>query len=82
MIQVQAYSPREQEWSVEAPLTTPRHKSCAVAVDDEVILTGGTMLGLGKMKPSWLAEIGTRNAESFDGRKWTDLPAMSRAKVI
>lgn len=97
---VQAYSPRQQQWSVETPLTSPRHKACAVAIDDYVIITGGTMLGLGKVtndacvcftnsssspspqvKPVWLAEIGTRTAEKFDGQEWTDLPSLSRAKV-
>lgn len=39
------------------------------------------MLGLGKVKPLWLAEIGTRTAEKFDGTSWTPLPSMSRAKV-
>ena len=24
---VQAYNPREQQWSVEAPLSSPRHKA-------------------------------------------------------
>ena len=49
-LQVQAYNPREQEWSVEAPLTSARHKSCAVAMDgDAVVLTGGTGLGVGKV---------------------------------
>ncbi len=46
---VQAYQPREQQWSVEKPLTSPRHKACAVAVDDKIVITGGTMLGLGKV---------------------------------
>ncbi len=78
---VQAYSPREEEWSVETPLTSPRHKACAVAIDDHLVITGGTSLGLGKVKPVWLAEIGTRTAEKFDGNKWTNLPALSRAKV-
>jgi hypothetical protein len=45
---------------VEEPLTSPRHKACAVGIDDFIVITGGTMLGLGKHKPSWLAEIGTR----------------------
>ena len=50
ILQVQAYNPREQEWSVEAPLTSARHKSCAVAMDgDAVVLTGGTGLGVGKV---------------------------------
>ena len=40
-----------------------------------------TMLGLGRVKPVWLAEIGTRTAESFDGDNWTFLPSLSRAKV-
>ena len=39
------------------------------------------MLGLGRVKPVWLAEIGTRTAESFDGDNWTFLPSLSRAKV-
>lgn len=100
---VQAYEPRTQEWSVESPLSSPRHKACAVAIEDRVVITGGTMLGLGKVsswkgirravvnviihsalsqvKPVWLAEIGTRTAEEFDGEKWTSLPSMSRAKV-
>ena len=63
-------------------MTNPRHKSCAVSLDsDGVVLTGGTGLGLGKVKPQWMAEIGTRTAEHFDGSKWENLPAMSRAKV-
>ena len=41
-------------------MTSPRHKACAVGIDDFIVITGGTMLGLGKHKPSWLAEIGTR----------------------
>ncbi len=40
------------------------------------------MLGLGKVKPVWLAEIGTRTAESFDGENWYSLPSLTRAKVI
>ena len=49
-LQVQAYNPRDQEWSVETPLTSARHKSCAVAMDgDAVVLTGGTGLGVGKV---------------------------------
>ena len=39
------------------------------------------MLGLGKVKPVWLAEIGTRTAEAFDGTNWSSLPSLSRAKV-
>ena len=62
-------------------LTSPRHKSCAVTIDDTIVITGGTMLGLGRVKPVWLAEIGTRTAESFDGENWTFLPSLSRAKV-
>lgn len=57
-------------------------QSCAVTIDDQVVLTGGTMLGLGKVKPVWLAEIGTRTAESFDGENWFSLPSLTRAKVI
>ncbi|XP_023322030.1 kelch-like protein 33 isoform X2 [Eurytemora carolleeae] len=78
---VQAYNPRTQVWSVEKSLSSPRHKSCAVTIDDQVVLTGGTMLGLGKVKPVWLAEIGTRTAESFDGENWYSLPSLTRAKV-
>ena len=66
-LQVQAYSPGEKVWSVEESLTSPRHKSCAVTIDDNIVVTGGTMLGLGKVKPVWLAEIGTRTAEMFNG---------------
>ena len=39
------------------------------------------MLGLGRVKPVWLAEIGTKTAESFDGTDWKRLPSLSRAKV-
>ena len=78
---VQAYNPRTQVWSVEEPLTSARHKACAVAIDENLIITGGTMLGLGKVKPVWLAEIGTRTAEKFDGSAWSSLPSMNRAKV-
>ena len=78
---VQAYNPRLQEWSVEAPMTSPGHKACAVAIDDSIVLTGGTMFGIGKIKPEWLPEVGVRTAESFDGETWTPLPAMNRAKV-
>jgi len=80
---VQAYNPQEQTWSVEVSLTSPRHKSCAVTIDDEIVITGGTMLGLGRVKPVWLAEIGTRTAESYDGKTqtWRSLPSLSRAKV-
>ena len=63
------------------PLSQPRHKSCAVTIDNYVVVTGGTSLGLGKFKPQWLAEIGTRRTEMFDGERWTPLPSMSRAKV-
>ena len=52
-----------------------------MTIDDQIVLTGGTMLGLGKVKPVWLAEIGTRTAESFDGENWFSLPSLSRAKV-
>ena len=79
--QVQAYDTRTQQWSVEAPMSGPRHKACAVSIDDHVVVTGGTLLGLGKTKPSWLAEIGSRTASAFDGRQWTKLPPMNRAKV-
>jgi len=78
---VQAYNPRDQSWSVETSLTSPRHKSCAVTIEDHIVITGGTMLGLGKVKPVWLAEIGTRTAEAFDGTNWLPLPSLSRAKV-
>ncbi|XP_059095761.1 uncharacterized protein LOC131890438 [Tigriopus californicus] len=78
---VQAYNPRKQEWSVETTLTSPRHKACAVSIEDHIVITGGTTLGLGKVKPAWLAEIGTRTAESFDGKKWNSLPSLTRAKV-
>ena len=80
---MQAYNPQEQTWSVEVSLTSPRHKSCAVTIDDEIVITGGTMLGLGRVKPVWLAEIGTRTAESYDGKTqtWRSLPSLSRAKV-
>ena len=40
------------------------------------------MRGLGRVKPVWLAEIGTRTAESFDGENWRSLPSLTRAKVI
>jgi hypothetical protein len=56
-------------------------QACAVTIEDQIVLTGGTMLGLGKVKPVWLAEIGTRTAESFDGENWYSLPSLSRAKV-
>lgn len=45
-LKVQAYNPRSQQWTVELPLTSRRHKACAVAIDDILIVTGGTMLGL------------------------------------
>ena len=63
------------------PLTQPRHKSCAVTIDSYVVVTGGTSLGLGKFKPQWLAEIGTRKTEMFDGKTFSPLPSMNRAKV-
>ena len=62
-------------------MTNPRHKSCAVTIEDNIVITGGTMLGLGRVKPVWLAEIGTKTAESFDGTDWKRLPSLSRAKV-
>ena len=37
--------------------------------------------GLGKVKPVWLAEIGSRTVEKFDGSMWSQLPSMNRAKV-
>ena len=58
-----------------------RHKACAVAIDDHLVITGGTMLGLSKVKPAWMAELGIRTAEKFDGTTWTRLPSMNRAKV-
>ena len=42
---VQAYNPRLQQWSVEEPLSNPKHKACAVAIDNFLVITGGTMLG-------------------------------------
>lgn len=78
---VQAYNPVEREWSVETSLTSPRHKACAVAIDNDIVVTGGTSLGLGKVKPAWLAEIGTRTSEKYDGKTWSSLPSLSRAKV-
>ena len=81
-LKVQAYNTRLKEWTVEVPLSQPRHKSCAVTIDSYVVLTGGTSLGLGKYKPQWLAEIGTRKTEMFDGQTWTPLPSMNRAKVL
>ena len=56
-------------------------QACAVTIDNSIVITGGTMLGLGKVKPVWLAEIGTRTAEMFDGTSWSSLPSLSRAKV-
>ena len=69
---------------MESPLTSARHKACAVAMEDAIVITGGTSLGLGKVKPQWLAEIGTRTAESLDADtgKWGSLPSLSRAKVL
>ena len=58
-----------------------RHKACAVAIDDHLVITGGTMLGLSKVKPAWMAELGIRTAEKFDGTSWSPLPSMNRAKV-
>jgi len=78
---VQAYNPRTQHWSVEEPLKNKRHKACAVAIDDHLVITGGTMLGLSKVKPAWMAELGIRTAEKFDGTTWSPLPSMNRAKV-
>ena len=69
IFQVQAYNARSQQWSVEEPLTSPRHKACAVGIDDFIVITGGTMLGLGKHKPSWLAEIGTRQVSREEKKK-------------
>ena len=56
-------------------------QACAVTIDDNIVITGGTMLGLGKVKPVWLAEIGTRTAEAWDGTQWRSIPSLSRAKV-
>jgi len=78
---VQAYNPRTQHWSVEEPLRNKRHKACAVSIDDHLVITGGTMLGLSKVKPAWMAELGIRTAEKFDGTTWENLPSMNRAKV-
>ena len=39
------------------------------------------MLGLGKIKPSWLTALGSPTAEEFDGIRWSPLPAMRSAKV-
>ena len=47
---MQAYNPRLQQWSVEEPLTNPKHKACAVAIDNSLVITGGTMLGK-KIRP-------------------------------
>ena len=66
---------------MEVPLSHPRHKACAVTIDNNIVVTGGTSLGLGKIKPQWLAEIGTRRAEMFNGQSWSPLPSMNRAKV-
>ena len=79
---VQAYNPRTQHWSVEEPLRNKRHKACAVSIDDHLVITGGTMLGLSKVKPAWMAELGIRTAEKFDGTTWENLPSMNRAKVL
>ena len=39
---VQAYNPQEKTWSVEVSLTSPRHKSCAVTIEDRIVITGDT----------------------------------------
>ena len=66
---------------MEVPLSHPRHKACAVTIDNKVVFTGGTRNGMGKIKPQWLSELGTRKAEVFDGQSWSPLPFMNRAKV-
>ena len=53
-----------------------------MSIDDHLVITGGTMLGLSKVKPAWMAELGIRTAETFDGTTWENLPSMNRAKVL
>jgi hypothetical protein len=67
---------------VEEPLTSPRHKACAVGIDDFIVITGGTMLGLGKHKPSWLAEIGTRFDSILQFCVFTRVPKIEDLKNL
>ena len=66
--QVECYDPGDNTWSEVAPLLVPRTGACAVTVDDNIIVIGGTNL----KRPLSSCEIYDRNQNKWEyiAREW------------
>ena len=77
---MQAYNPRLQQWSVEEPLTNPKHKACAVAIDNSLVITGGTMLGK-KKKSILITHYVLHGVFFFQGWEKSNLYGLQKLEV-